>query len=174
MLNVRWGYLALFVFLVLVQVLVLNNIHLGGYMNPQLYVFLVLLLPLNIPGLLLLSVAFVLGLIIDMFSDSLAIHAGATVFMAFCRPTVIRLVTGQFVAEDPERPSFSSFGTFSMIFYVIALVLAHHAVLFFLEVFRFSEVPHTLIRILLNTGFTALFVLLAFIFSDRPAGKKAR
>ena len=47
----------LFLFLIALQVLVLNNIQLGGYLNPYLYVLFVLLLPFDTPKWLLLIVA---------------------------------------------------------------------------------------------------------------------
>ena len=82
-----------FAVLVLVQVLILNNIQISGYLNPYVYVLFVLLLPFETPNWLLLVVAFLLGLSIDLFSQTPGIHAFATVFMAFFRPFILNVLS---------------------------------------------------------------------------------
>ena len=79
-----------FVVLILVQVLVLNHINFFGYLDPYLYVLFILMLPFEIPGWMLLISAFLLGLGIDLFSGTSGIHTAASVFMAFCRPAMLR------------------------------------------------------------------------------------
>ncbi len=81
-----------FVLLVLFQVLVFNNIQLGGYLNPYIYVLFLLLMPFETPRWLLLVAAFTLGISIDVFSNTLGIHTSATVFMAFIRPFVLDFI----------------------------------------------------------------------------------
>ncbi|TVR42473.1 MAG: rod shape-determining protein MreD [Bacteroidia bacterium] len=164
-------YILLFIILILVQILLLNNIWVSGYLNPQLYLLAILMLPLYTPGWVLLGSAFLLGLINDMFTDSLAIHAAATVFMAFCRPAVIRLVLGKIYDNETEIPSFSAFGGFSLVIYVVLMVLSHHTVLFFLEIFRLNELGQTLWRIILNSALTSLFVIIFFALLERNLRK---
>ena len=81
-----------FIVLILVQVLVLNNMNLGGYLNPYIYVLFLLLLPANINRSLLLIIAFITGLTIDYFANTLGLHAAASVFLAFLRPGTINLL----------------------------------------------------------------------------------
>ena len=58
------------VILVFFQVYILNNIQFSGAVNPYFYVLFVLLLPFETPGWILLSLAFILGLTIDIFSNT--------------------------------------------------------------------------------------------------------
>ncbi len=167
MLRIHWRFVVLFFGLVFVQVLLLNNVLLGGYASPQVYVLFVLMLPVNVPGWLLLFSSFALGLVVDAFSDSLAIHTAATVFMAFCRPAMIRFFTGNMVLQGQEIPSFSIFGSFSLILYSLVLIFLHHISLFFLEVFNFGEFVQTLSRIIISTGLTLVFVIIGFALLDR-------
>ncbi len=171
MLRMNWRFVFLFAGLVLVQVLILNNMMLGGYANPQLYILFVLMLPVNVPGWLLLASSFVLGLILDAFSDTMAIHAAATVFMAFCRPAMIRFVTGNAMMQGREIPSFSVFGGFSLILYALAMILLHHTVLFFLEIFHFAEFVQTLSRIMISAGLTVVFAIIGFALLERSFSK---
>lgn len=59
-----------FVLLVLAQVLILNNIQFLGYINPYIYILFIFSLPYRTPQWLILSLAFILGLTIDIFSKT--------------------------------------------------------------------------------------------------------
>ncbi len=158
-----------FVLLVLAQVVVFNHMRLGGYINPYVYVLFVLLLPIDVNGWFLLLSAFVLGLTVDMFMDSAGMHAAATVFMAFCRPAVIRLISVKSDFEPGTVPGIASQGLTWVVTYALLLILLHHIPLFFLEVFRLSGFWSTLSRILLSSLASFAFVLLGFFFMGKPA-----
>ena len=83
-----------FIVLVLIQVLLLNNINLGGYINPFLYIYFILLFPLDGNKSLLIFLSFLLGLSIDIFEDSGGVHAAASAFIAYIRPFVLKYSFG--------------------------------------------------------------------------------
>jgi len=150
-----------FVFLILFQVLILNHINLGGYTNPYLYIYFILLLPFITPGWLLLILAFVTGLTIDMFTNTPGLNAAATLLMAFFRPFVIRSVSNVPVEELGIQPSLRLLGFKWFFSYAAILVLIHHTALFYLEIFRFSEFFQTLWRIALSSVFTLGLIFLS-------------
>ena len=90
-----------FFFLVFFQVLILNNIQLGGYINPYFYIYFILLLPFETPRWLLLILSFLLGLTIDVFVNTPGVNAAACVLMAFARPFVITSIS---TGTDLSRP----------------------------------------------------------------------
>ncbi|HRF92087.1 MAG TPA: rod shape-determining protein MreD, partial [Bacteroides graminisolvens] len=98
-----------FVGLVLLQVLILNNIHLAGYATPFLYTYFILKFPSSVSRNELLLWAFFLGLIIDIFSNTPGINASATVLMAFVRPPLLTLFTPR-DSFDNIVPSFKTIG----------------------------------------------------------------
>lgn len=156
-----------FVVLVLLQVLILNHISLGGYINPYLYVLFILWLPFNTNrGILLLS-AFLLGFCVDIFSNTPGLNAAATVAMAFVRPFVISMISSNTDFEPGSRPSIKGQGIKWFLSYSILLVLIHHGILFYLEIFRFSEFFSTLLRVALSAVFTLSLVFLAEYLSIR-------
>ncbi len=165
--RIHLRYLLLFVVLVLLQVLVMNQVLLGGYMNPQLYVLFILMLPVNTPGWFLLTVSFSAGLVVDVFSDSLAMHAAASTLMAFCRPAIIRLTVESIRWDEIVFPSFSSFGNIPLIAYSAILIFFHHTVLFFLEIFRLDEFLRTMLRIALSSSLTLVFVIIGFALLEK-------
>jgi len=147
-----------FVLLVLFQVLVLNNIQFLGYINPYLYILFILALPVQLPRWFLLIMAFVLGLTIDAFSNTIGMHAFATVFVAFFREGIIKLFTNIEEGNNPT-PSFHTFGVSAYIKYVVLMVIIHHTTLFILEAFSFSNFWIMLAKIILSSFVTILLIL---------------
>jgi rod shape-determining protein MreD len=143
---------------VLLQVLVLNNIQFLGYINPYLYILIILALPVQMPRWVTLLLAFALGLIIDTFSNTLGMHAFATVLVAFLRNGIIKLFTSIEEGNNPT-PSFYTFGVSAYVKYVVVLVLIHHTTLFILEAFSFTNFWITLAKITLSSFVTILMIL---------------
>ena len=157
-----------FIFLVLFQVMILNHINLSGFINPYLYVYFILLLPFIIPKWLLLVSAFLIGIAVDFFSNTMGINASASVMMAFARPFVIKAISTGTEYEIGERPSLKNQDIKWFVYYCLILILIHHFVLFYLEVFRFREFFITFIRVILSTAFTFLLVMLSeYLFYRR-------
>ncbi len=150
-----------FALLVLIQVFLLNKIQFSGYINPYFYVLFILSLPFGIRKWFLLVLGFLLGISIDYFSGTLGIHAAATVFMAFCRPGIIRLLSVKDDLEPDIEPSIRNFGFLWYFTYSGSLVFLHHLVLFYLEIFRFSEFFSTFLMVILSSIFSLVFILIA-------------
>lgn len=139
-----------FVILVLLQALLLNNIQLFNLCNPYIYILFILSLPVNCPRWFDLILGFSLGLCMDIFTNTLGIHAFACTLMAYTRFYAIKL----FVSEEDrinDTPSVQSFGVAPYIKYVVMLTLIHHTALFMLESFTFTQWWLTLARILISS-----------------------
>jgi rod shape-determining protein MreD len=160
MINSVLRYGAIAILLILAQVLVFNNIQFSGYVNPYIYVMIVILLPSDIPGWLLLIVTFLTGLLIDLFSGSPGMHASATLLAGFSRSFVLRIIAPRDGYEAGADLSMAVYGIRWFVIYSAAIVLIHHTALFFLEVFRFSGFFRTILRILLSSIFTVGFIII--------------
>lgn len=154
-----------FVVLVLLQVLVINHIRLGGYVHPYIYLIFIMLLPFNTPKWQLLVLGFVLGLTVDLFTGTPGLHAGATTLMAFCRPSIIKLVTGNQKFENITEPNLGLLGGIWFLRYVLCMVLIHHFALFLLESFSFRLIGQVLLRLLLSVPVSVfLIMMILYIF----------
>ncbi|MCS5551365.1 MAG: rod shape-determining protein MreD, partial [Gammaproteobacteria bacterium] len=91
--NKGFQHIVRFIILVAIQVLVLNNVQISGYLNPYVYILFIMLLPPKLPKALVLILAFVMGFTIDIFSDSYGIHTAASVLLAYIRPSILSLVS---------------------------------------------------------------------------------
>jgi len=147
-----------FIVLVLFQVLVLNNIQFLGYINPYLYILFILSLPVQMPRWFLLLLAFTLGITIDIFSNTLGMHAFATVLVAFFRQGIIKLFTNIEEGNNPT-PAFYTFGVSGYIKYVVVMVLIHHTTLFTLEAFSLVHFWIMLVKIILSSMVTLLLIM---------------
>lgn len=154
-----------FVILVLFQVLVINHIRLGGYVHPYIYLIFIMLLPFNIPNWQLLVLGFTLGLTVDLFTGTPGLHAGATTLMAFCRPFIIRLISGNQKFDSIQEPSLSQLDGIWFLRYALFMVLIHHFALFFLESFSFKLFGQVMFRILLSVPVSVfLIMMILYIF----------
>jgi cell shape-determining protein MreD len=149
-----------FFFLIFFQVLILNHINLSGYINPYFYIYFILLLPFDTPKWMLLLVSFLLGLSVDIFTNTIGLNAAACVMMAFARPFVITAISSGPESLLGDTPSLRNQGVKWFLYYSVILILIHHFTFFFLEIFRFSEFLATLVRVLLSSAFTLLLVLI--------------
>lgn len=152
-------YALTFIGLVLLQVLLIDNIGLGSYVNMFPYVYFILILPVNLGRVSVLLLGFLLGLVIDMFSGTGGIHAAATALIAYYRPFLLRAQSPREGFELHAVPHVRLYGVAWFMGYAALLVAIHHIVLFFLEVFRFTDFFHTLLKAVLS-GLCSLAIIM--------------
>ena len=144
----------MYVVLVLLQVMLIDNISLGSMgITPMLYVLMVLVLPFEVPQWMQLVFAFALGFSIDVFGDTLGINTASTVTMAFFRPLVLRAVAPRDGYESGTFPYISYFGTSWFTRYALPLILIHHAEYFLLDTFSFAGMFNTFYALFLHRQF---------------------
>ena len=147
-----------FIAAVLLQVLILNHIHVAGFATPYLYVYFVLKLNTGIPRNALMLWGFFLGLLIDVFSSTPGLNAASTVLLAFVRQPVIRLFSSK--EQENATPGFNSFGGSMFVKYVLVAVLLQHAALLGLEAFSLFDWPYLLLKIVSSSLFTVACILM--------------
>lgn len=150
--------LAWFIGLALLQVLVLNHIHVAGYATPFLYIYFILKFDAGISRNELMLWGFFLGLSVDIFSCTPGMNAAATVLLAFARPTILRLFSSRDTFDDFE-PGFKNIGASSFIKYVVAGVLLQNTALLAIESFSFFDLPVLLLKIITSSLLTVLCIL---------------
>jgi len=153
--------------LVLVQVLVFNNINFLGYINPYAYIIFIILFPVKNNRTLFIFLSFLLGLCVDLFSDSGGVNAGACVFIAFIRPPVLKFSFGMIYEHQTVKFAQTELG--NRLIYFAILIVIHHFVMFSLEIFNMSDIILILQKTLFSSIFTILLCLLiTVLFSKKP------
>ncbi|MFT5940836.1 MAG: rod shape-determining protein MreD [Sediminicola sp.] len=143
-----------FLLLVFFQVLVFNNLNFFGYINPMVYILFIFWYPIKENRTLFLLLSFFLGLTIDLFSDTMAIHTASVITIAFLRPSIMRFCFG--VNYEFQSFKLSNSTKAQQITFIALLILIHHIVFFSLEIFSFSN----LLIILKKVGSTSSVTLL--------------
>jgi rod shape-determining protein MreD len=146
-----------FLFLLCLQVFILNNINFLGYINPYLYIAFIFLYPLEENKFPLLFLSFILGISIDFFSDSGGIHAFSTILIAYTRLFFVRVYFRKIPSDYPffKLKSESIGKVFN---YVVTLTLIHHFIYFSFASFSFQNLS----IVLLNTLYSGTFTLILF------------
>lgn len=165
-------FLFRFLILILVQVIVLNNVQFSGFINPFVYIMFIMMLPVRMPKTFLLLAAFLTGLVVDVFSNTMGMHAAACVFMAYVRPTVLRIMAPRDGYETESSPSVKELGFTWFLIYAATLTFIHHFILFYIEVFRFSEFFTTFLRVLLSSVATLLTIMISQYLFGKPINEK--
>src|SRR6201996_9048483 len=150
-----------FIILDFLQVFLLKNITLYNLSTPYLYIMFILLLPFEIPNVLLFALSFALGLTIDAFYDTPGLHAASCVLLAFVRILFISITVQKDGFDNEPEPTLSMMGFRWFFTYIVVLTLFHHFFLFNLEVFRFFDLEYTITRILLSSIFTVFLMLVS-------------
>jgi rod shape-determining protein MreD len=162
-------YLLLFIGLVLLQVLVLNEISFLGYAVPFAYIYFIMKLPFGTNKNLVLFLGFLLGFTIDIFCNTPGINAAATTLIAFlCRP-----IQGLFFILDDYKDQTPSYGLlgFSFMKYAVFLTFIHHIALVSIESFSFFNIKLVLLRIILSTILTSIIIFAFEGFSTGTSRK---
>jgi rod shape-determining protein MreD len=158
--------------LVFIQVLLLKNITLYNFATPYLYIMFILLLPFETPNILLFVLAFVMGLTIDAFYDTPGLHAAACVLLALVRVLFISITVQKEGFDNEPEPTLSIMGFRWFFTYILVLTLFHHFFLFNLEVFSFSGMQYTLMRVILSSIFTIFLILVSGLLFYRKKERK--
>lgn len=155
----------LFVLYLTLQIIIVRNLVLFDVAFCFIYVACILLLPVELGQTATLLLAFGVGLLIDVFYNTMGMHAAATVLMAYIRPLVIRLQTDQRGFENRLVFSIHEMGARNFFYYVLILTLVHHATLLFIEASNIVLFFPTLLKVVASTLFTTLTIMLVQYFT---------
>ena len=162
--NVVIANIFRFLGLILLQGLVLKNIGEGWEEFPCLFVIIyplaIMLLPLRTPRVLTIVLAFIAGLMVDAFYSSPGIHASAAVFMAFCRPFVLKALEPRNGYNVNYSPTAARWG-FTWFLKYTAIMLAIYLFFYFsVEAFTFVFLGSILLKTLVSLITSMIFILI--------------
>lgn len=152
-------FTALFIILLFAQALVFNNICLFNVAVPFVFIYFIVRLPITLATNWVLTLAFLLGLSVDIFSNTQGMNALACTILAMSRRSILHLY---FPREDeltnPE-PSVRSLGLYVYARYLLTLVLLYCILIFSIEACSFFMPGLLLMRIIFSSLLTFLLLL---------------
>ena len=154
-------YSLIFTVSVLLQALIFNNVLILRMISPFFYILFIILLPIDTPRALLLFLSFLLGLTVDIFTNTPGVHASACLLTGFLRPGVLQLISSRETLESVAAPRVGNMGFQWFIGYTTFLVLIHHLFLFFIEAFTFEGFLITLLKVILSSVLSVVLIVLS-------------
>ena len=153
------SYILLFVILVLIQVLLMNHIVLFHSAVCLLFIYFLIKLPINLAPNLLLTLGFILGLSVDILSDTPGLNALCCTILASLKKPVFYAYEQH---DDQKRnisPSIGTMGFFNFSKYIFSLSAIYCVLAFFVEFVNFSDIVQILIKAGASTIFTFMVIL---------------
>lgn len=149
-----------FVGLALLQVLILNQMHILGYATPFFYIYFILKFNSRAGRNGLMLWAFALGLAIDMLGNTPGMNAAAATFLAFSRNSILNLIT---LRDEDEgfSPGIKTLGISSFFRYALLTCGLFSTVFLLIDTFSFFDVGNLLLKILTSTVSTVVCVMCA-------------
>jgi hypothetical protein len=157
--------------LVLVQIFFLKNLALFGQAFAFLYLVGILILPLNIRTIPLLFIAFGLGLLVDVFYETIGIHTAAVTCLAFLRPLWLKVISPTGGYDDMQLPTLNEMGIGWFFSYAFPLVFVFSLVLFGIDQWGFGSFFSVLNKSFFSSILTCLLaILVQLLFFKRRRG----
>lgn len=148
-----------FLLLCLLQVFVFNHVHIAGAATPMPYVYMLLLLTDRTPRWAYVLTGFLLGLVIDVFSNTPGMAAASCCLTGLLAPPLLKGVAPE--TEDNEVLTAAAaaigWGRFLLLSFSVALV--NCSAFFLVESFSFFNWPYLLTSIAGSTALTWLFLI---------------
>lgn len=162
----RLGWLVL---LVAMQVLVFNHIHIAGYATPLVYVYFLLILPSSTPHWLYVVAGFVVGLVIDLFTNTPGMAAASLCACGFVTPWLLNAFAPKERDDEEFLPSATTMKWGSFLLFALSITVLHCALFFLIEAFTVSEWATLLITIGCSAALTFLLVVGLELLRTRSA-----
>ncbi|MBD5258543.1 MAG: rod shape-determining protein MreD [Barnesiella sp.] len=141
------------------QVIVFNHICLFGYAVPLVFIYLIIKLPMTMSTNWVLTVSFLLGLTIDIFSDTQGMNSLACTLLGVLRRPVLRLYFPREEEMSMPMPSFRSLGVAVYLKYVFSISLIYCALFFMIESFSLFNPMRLLIKIASSALLTFIIII---------------
>ena len=142
-----------FISLVVIQLPLLYRITIGDHAFAFFYVGFLLTLPFRLSRSYLLLIGFFVGLIVDVFSNTPGIHAGACVFVMYVRDLWLTIVHDD--TEELTNINHVSLGKIGFVLFMLPPVLIHHFLIFTVE----NGGVHLFGTLMTKTLFSSIFSL---------------
>lgn len=159
MTNVIIRYFFLFIICFLVQVLIFNRIALFHVAIPIVFIYFIIRLPINLKLPYVFTFAFLLGLLIDIFSDTPGVNALACTLIAAIRKPIYYAYMAKDDITTRLTPGISTMGILDYSKYLLTFVVIYCLLAFSIEYFSFADVKGVVILTAASAAITFVILL---------------
>lgn len=145
--------------LVLAQAIVFNHICIFNVAMPFVFIYIILRLPVTLSQNWALTIAFAMGLAVDILSDTQGMNALSCTTLAGLRRSILRLYIQREEEITYPQPCIRSLGMAVYLKYAVTMALIYCTMIFAIEAFTFFDVVRLVLRIVCSTALTTLLLL---------------
>ena len=149
-----------YILVMLLQVLLFDQLQLLGVCHPYIYILCLMMMPVTLPHNVDMIIGALVGVVMDIFCNSLGVHTAACILIMFIRPYIISSMVND-IDRLNEAISMHVLGVENMIKYVLILVFVHHAVVFLLTAWSWSHIGFVLIETIVS-GIISSFIIIGY------------
>lgn len=147
-----------YIVVMLLQVLLLDQLQLWGACHPYVYILCLLMMPITLPHSVSMVIGAAVGLVMDVFCNSLGVHTAACILLMFIRPYLIGAIVNDKDRLN-EQISLRAIGMEALIKYVVILVLIHHLTVFLLAAWNWAHIGFVLLETLVSSLITISLII---------------
>ena len=148
-----------FILLMLAQVFIFRNFVMFQVGFSFVYLLFLLSLPSEIGFTGGMILGLISGLIVDLFFQTLGIHASAAVFIMFIRPFWMGIILPRSGYDVTDLMTVNNYGAGWFIGYAAPLMFSYCCIVFFVEAGTAQFFWHTISKALVSTLITLVFVI---------------
>ncbi len=145
--------------LILVQVLICNHIVLFNVAMIFIFIYVIINLPMDLNTGWLLTWAFIGGLIVDIFSDTLGVHSLACTLLAVIKKPALYAYIPKDDRTKNIEPSLASLGFGVYGKYLFTMIASYCVMVFSIEYFSFADIKEIVIMSAASAVFSFLILL---------------
>ena len=147
-----------YIVVMLLQVLLLDQLQLWGACHPYVYILCLLMMPITLPHSVSMVIGAAVGMVRDIFCNSLGVHTAACILLMFIRPYLIGVIVNDKDRLN-EQISLRAIGMEALIKYVVILVLIHHLTVFLLAAWSWAHIGFVLLETLVSSLITISLII---------------
>jgi len=148
--------------ILLFQIFVLNEFLFLQYINPYLYIIIILFFPIQVNKVVLLLYSFMIGLIIDIgsitFQDYGPVHGISSLTLGYFRYRFIRLISIR--GYNIQDFDFHYLNFYRLSLYLISTTIFHHFLLFYFS--YLENIVYTLKITFFSSFFTIILLTCSY------------
>ena len=161
--NIIW-----FFGLIFIQIFFIDALNFGTYssfFSPIIIIFFILKQRLNSTVFQLLIAAFFLGIITDIFRNTLGLNTSIMLIITFLKPTFLYAISSKEDIEKDVDLNLFNIGLYRFLLFFGISIFSYHLPFFILEQFSFNNFLILIFRALINTISALIFlVFLQYMF----------
>lgn len=153
------AHIASFLLFTIIQVVLFLNFNMYEYGFAFVYIGFLIFLPMEVTVIPAMIIAFIQGMTIDLFYNTLGTHMFAATLLAYCRVPLINMLAPRLIDTNTDLQNISQLGFQRVVVLTFILCFIHHAALLFLinpgGNFFFSNV----VKVILSTCISGCIIL---------------